>query len=62
MLRTASNFTMQYPGISADESLRQKVKGKGYSAYIPSLDAVYRVGSKVVNELVDNWDKYSQLK
>ena len=58
VLRTGSNYTMQYPGISADESLRQKVKGKGYSAYIPSLDAAYVVGSRVVNELVDNWDSY----
>ena len=58
VLRTASNFTMQYPGISAPESLRQTVKGKGYSAYIPALDAAYEVGSPVVNELINNWPEY----
>ena len=33
-------------------------EGKGYSAFIPSLDAAYGVGSTVVNELVGHWDKY----
>lgn len=59
ILRTASNFTMQHPGISADESLKEKVKGMGYSAYIPSLNAAYGVGSVVVNELLKNWDTFS---
>ncbi len=58
VLRTSSNFTTQHPGVSASESLRQKVKGKGYSAYIPALDAAYEVGSVVVNELVNNWPDY----
>lgn len=58
VLRTGSNYTMQHPGISADESLRQKVKGMGYSAYIPALDAAYEVGSVVVKEIVNNWDAY----
>lgn len=61
ILRTASNYTMQYPGVSASESLRQKVKGKGYSAYIPALDAAYEVGSVVVKELVNNWDIYKDM-
>ncbi|MEJ1972050.1 MAG: hypothetical protein WDM96_06125 [Lacunisphaera sp.] len=29
-----------------------------YSAYLPSLEAAYRVGSRVVHELVKGWDKY----
>lgn len=59
VLRTASNFTMQWPGASAYESLAgEKLSGKGYSAYIPSLNAAYDVGSKVVKELVNNWDQY----
>lgn len=61
VLRTASNYTMQYEGITAAESLSgEKLKGKGYTAYIPSLDAAYKVGSVVVNELVDNWDSYKE--
>ncbi|WKN30412.1 purine nucleoside permease [Porifericola rhodea] len=59
VLRTASNYTMQYEGISAAESLSgEKLKGKGYTAFLPSLEAAYKVGSQVVNEISDNWDKY----
>jgi len=55
VLRTASNFTMQYPGITAIESLTNERNGKGYSAFVPSLEAAYRVGSVVVDSLVNNW-------
>lgn len=59
VLRTASNYTMQYEGITAAESLSgEKLKGKGYTAFIPSLEAAYKVGSTVVNELTNNWDQY----
>lgn len=58
VLRTASNFTMQWPGITAQESLAGEKLGKGYSAYIPALEAAYRVGSPVVMELVNGWEKY----
>ncbi len=59
VLRTASNYTMQWPGISASESLAgEKISGKGYSAYIPSLEAAYKVGSPVVKEIVNNWNIY----
>ncbi|MEM6316197.1 MAG: purine nucleoside permease [Bacteroidota bacterium] len=59
VLRTASNFTMQWPGISAYQSLAgEKLTGKGYSAYVPSLESAYAVGSPVVLELSKNWDKY----
>lgn len=61
VLRTGSNFTMQWPGISAYESLSgEKLSGKGYSGYIPSLDAAYKVGSVVVNELSTNWELYKE--
>ena len=54
VLRTASNFTMQWPGISAYQSLAgEKLTGKGYSAYIPSLESAYLVGSPVVKALVE---------
>lgn len=59
VLRTASNFTMQWPGISAYESLSgEKLSGKGYSAYIPSLESAYIVGSPIVKAIVDNWNIY----
>ena len=57
VLRTASNFTMQHEGISAQESLSGEKKG-GYSAYIPSLENAYRVGSAVVEEITGNWKTY----
>ncbi|MGD1946069.1 MAG: hypothetical protein ACFB0A_07370 [Croceivirga sp.] len=59
VLRTASNYTMQYEGITAAESLSgEKLAAGGYTAFIPSLEAAYVVGSKVVNELINNWDVY----
>ena len=56
VLRTASNFDMQWPGATAEESLF----GKKLSAYIPSLEAAHRVGSVVVHELVRDWARYER--
>lgn len=57
VLRTASNYTMQYEGITAAESLSgEKLSDQGYTAYIPSLNSAYLVGSTVVNEIVENWE------
>jgi len=36
----------------------EELRGKGYTAYIPSLEAAYRVGNVVVQELVQNWETY----
>ncbi len=58
VLRTASNFDMQWPGGDAAESLSGEKLGPGYSAYIPSLEAAHKVGSRVVHELVKNWSRY----
>ncbi len=59
VLRTASNYTMQYPGITAAESLSgEKLTSQGYTAYLPSLESAYLVGSAVVNEIAENWDEY----
>lgn len=57
ILRTASNYAMQPPGMTAAESLSSNKAG-GYSAYLPSLDAAHRVGSVVVRTLVQNWTQY----
>ncbi len=60
VLRTASNFDMQWPGATAAESLSGESLSKGYSAYLPSLEAAYRVGSRVVHELVGGWAAYEK--
>ncbi len=60
VLRTASNYTMQYPTISAVQSLTREDHGEeeGYTAYLPSLEAAYRIGKVVVDSLVQHWDRY----
>jgi len=57
VLRTASNFDQQRPGISAAESLAETKIGT-YSAYKPALEAAWRVGHVVVRELTRRWDEY----
>ena len=57
LLRTASNFDQQPPGLTAAESLGGEKIGH-YSAYLPSLEAAYTVGSKVVHALVEGWPRY----
>lgn len=59
VLRTASNFDMQWPGGTAAESLSGEKLGPGYSALLPALDHAHRVGSQVVHALVDGWTNYS---
>ncbi len=58
VLRTASNYTMQSPGITAAESLLGEHGEEGYSGLNASVEAAYRVGSKVVDEIVSHWDVY----
>jgi purine nucleoside permease len=58
VLRTSSNFDMQWPGATAAQSLSGESLDGGYSAYIPSLEAAYRVGSRVVHELAGGWAAY----
>ena len=57
VLRTASNFDMQWPGITAAESMSGEKLGN-YSAFIPSLEAAHAVGSQVVHALVKGWSDY----
>lgn len=56
ILRTGSNFTTQPADLTAAENLAQD--DDGYSAYVPSLEAAYRVGSTVVSALVADWAQY----
>jgi len=59
ILRTASNFDSQPPGITAAEDLAQERRA-GFSAFIPSLETAFDVGNRVVFEIVSNWDKYAE--
>ena len=54
VLRTASNFTVPPPGKPAIWSATAEYPDRGLGA----LEAAYRVGSVVVNELVENWDEH----
>jgi purine nucleoside permease len=60
VLRTASNFDMPPPGVTAAENLAQMKLGR-YSAYLPALEAAWRVGNTVVEELVRGWAKYREM-
>jgi len=57
VLRAASNYDQQRPGLSAAESLAETKIGK-YSAYLPALESAWRVGHVVVKELTHNWTRY----
>ena len=57
VLRTASNYDRPPPGRTAAENLAEENSGL-YSAYLPSLENAYRVGSRVVHELTAHWDRY----
>jgi purine nucleoside permease len=54
ILRTASNFTMPPIGEDAAWSTTAPYPDDG----VPALEAAYIVGSKVVNAITKNWQKY----
>ena len=54
VLRTVSNYDMQWPGATAAESLQTMTFG-AYSAYLPSLEAAQRVGQMVVTRMLASW-------
>lgn len=56
VLRTASNYTMPPPGITAAENLL--AENEGYTGLSVALESAYTVGGKVVDEILDNWDVY----
>lgn len=58
VLRTSSNFDMPPPGQTAAQLLADEANEKGYSAFIPSVNAAYQIGSVVVRELATHWDRY----
>ena len=56
VLRTASNYTTQPPGMTAAEHLLRE--NEGYAGLNASVEAAYRVGSVVVNEITTHWARY----
>lgn len=60
VLRAVSNFDRQPRGLTAAESLAQQRIG-AYAAYLPALEADYRVGHAVVSELLTHWPRYENL-
>jgi purine nucleoside permease len=54
VLRAVSNFDQQPRGMSAADSLAHQRVGT-YTAYLPSLEAAYKVGHIVVKELLVHW-------
>jgi purine nucleoside permease len=60
VLRTASNFDCPPDGVSPAANLARLKLGQ-YSAYLPALEAAWRVGNTVVENLVRNWSKYRDI-
>jgi purine nucleoside permease len=59
ILRTACNFTVPPTGVTAEKSLfGDTISDSSGVAYIPALEADYRVGSVVVLNLLNGWAKY----
>ncbi len=58
VLRTASNYDMQWPGATAEQSINGEDHA-AYSGYMPSLEAAHKVGSQVVHALLKDWDRYA---
>jgi purine nucleoside permease len=56
VLRTASNYSMPPPGVTAAENMQKE--NAGYSGLAASVEAAYRVGSTVVEEILKNWPAY----
>ena len=58
VLRTGSNYTMQPPSRTAAENLLKETKGYKYAGLEVAVEAGYKVGSRVVDEVVSNWHIY----
>ena len=57
VIRAASNYTMQPPDKTAFESL-SKGDEEGHPGVETVFENIYIVGSIVIDELLDNWNKY----
>ena len=57
VLRGGSNYTMPPPGVTAAENLL--AENEEYAGLEASLESIYLVGTTVMNEILDNWDRYA---
>lgn len=58
VLRTGSNYTMPPPGVSAADYLLRE--NEGYAGLGVAVDSLYRVGVRVVDELLAHWPQYEK--
>jgi len=59
ILRTACNYIVQPSDVTAAQSLfGETLSESGGTAYLPALEAAYRVGSAVTTEILAHWDRY----
>jgi len=60
VLRTGSDYTVPASGQSVTQLLATEAdEDAALAAFVPALEAAYRVGSPVVNEIVGNWARYA---
>ncbi|MBD5634002.1 MAG: purine nucleoside permease [Candidatus Eremiobacteraeota bacterium] len=59
VLRTASDYAAPGAGGTAESLLAHDAELGGESAYREALEAAYRVGSPVVDELSSHWSRYA---
>jgi len=57
VLRGVTNYTRPIDSVTAAQSLEGETVGH-YSAYMPTVENVYRTGSPVVEAILENWDQY----
>jgi purine nucleoside permease len=57
VLRVATDFDRQYPGQTADASLAAALDS---TFGFVGLENIYRVGSPVVREIIDHWDRWRE--
>ncbi len=61
VLRTGSDYTVPASGQSVAQLLASEAaEDASLSAFMPALEAAYRVGSPIVNELAANWARYAE--
>lgn len=58
VLRAGSNYTMPPPGVAAADYLLRE--NEGYAGLGASVENLYQVGSRVIDELESNWARYEK--
>ena len=56
VLRAGSNYTVPPSGVTAAENLL--AERKGYTGMTAALEALYQVGTTVIDELSSNWARW----